>query len=157
MNCRVLACIDTHSVRLQACVEPFCALTVPIPPEFGFLLPPLPVCDLSLPFLHLHCSRCLHFHCCFHLVGCWLWSELVAVDWCWIIDHRQHNCGFWFQEAEYRSILLLFCLLISFFLSCFTGFPSPMALLEISEPDCTTIDMAITIRADSISLCVKNR
>ena len=71
MSCQGLARIDTHSVHLQVCMEPFCASTVPVPQEFRFPLPLLlPVCNLSLPFLHLHCSCCLHFHLCFHLVGC---------------------------------------------------------------------------------------
>ena len=50
MSCQGLARIDTHSVHLQVCVEPFCALTVPIPQEFRFPLPPPPVCELSHSF-----------------------------------------------------------------------------------------------------------
>ena len=48
---------------------------------------------------------------------------------------------------------------ISFLLhcQCFTDFISTMALLEVSEANCTAIDTAITIRKDSISLCINNR
>ena len=57
MNCRGLARIDTHSVHLQVFVEPFCASTVPIPPEFRFplLLPPVS------PNMESH-SRICFFH-----------------------------------------------------------------------------------------------
>ena len=61
------------------------------------------------------------------------------------------------SKAEYVSVLLLFRLLISFLLCCFTDFLSTMVLLKVSEADCTTIDMAITIGTDGISLCIRNR
>ena len=61
------------------------------------------------------------------------------------------------SKAEYVSVLLLFRLLISFLLRCFTDFLSTMALLEVSEANCTAIDTAITIWTDGISLHIKNR
>jgi len=163
MDCRVLARIYTHSVRLEARVEPFCASTVPIPREFRFPLLPPPVCDLSL--------TCI-VHAAFISTAAFTWlvvlSNIVSISpliklmiglTLSLIDASESRTIGTASTSEFRtesksahisrsSPASSLPTLATLPRSSIPPQNSPMsfstmALLEVSEADCTAIDMAM--------------
>ena len=96
---------------------PVCALTALTPQNFWLLMALQPHCKTFQQHM-------MSLSCCFHFCHC--------------SHHRFHGLDS-VTVVKYCSILLLFCILISFLWCCFTDFHSMVELLEIRQPDHPTI------------------